>query len=185
MKKGCLITAITLFCLSFILCLGIIGTSVEDEPTKVSAKTATKEPTKSPTKTATKTAIKTPTKKTSTKKPTPKPTTKPTKTKKGYDQSITFDQLNRDPDSYTGKGVVFTGTVIQVMKEKSGDTFRIDVGSGNILLCNYQYKAKELRIVEDDVIRFEGVSLGLYTYKTVLGASQTVPWVYIDSIVSR
>ena len=47
-----------------------------------------------------------PTKK-ATQKPTPKPTKKPTPkpTKKlVYDQSITFDQLNRDPDKYFGKG---------------------------------------------------------------------------------
>jgi hypothetical protein len=119
-----------------------------------------------------------------TPKPTKKPTPKPTK-KLVYDQSITFDQLNRDPDNYTGKGIIFTGTIIQVMTEESGDTYRIDVGNGNVMLCNYQYKKNELRLVENDVIRFEGVSLGLYTYETVLGAEQTVPWVYIDNIVSR
>jgi hypothetical protein len=124
-----------------------------------------------------------PTKKT-TLKPTLKPTPKPTK-KLVYDQSITFDQLNRDPNKFMGKGIIFTGTIIQVMTEESGDTYRIDVGNGNVMLCNYQYKKNELRLVENDVIRFEGVSLGLYTYETVLGAEQTVPWVYIDNIVSR
>lgn len=124
----------------------------------------------------------------STPKPTPKPTKKPTPkpTKKlVYDQSITFDQLNRDPDKYFGKGVIFSGTIIQVMMDDAGDTFRIDVGNNNIMICTYKYKNNELRLIENDKIRFQGISLGLYTYETVLGAEQTVPAVTIDNIISR
>lgn len=130
--------------------------------------------------------VKTTNKITSTPNPTKKPTKKPKKTepKIKYDSSITFDQLNRNPDAYTGKGVIFTGEIIQVMTDSEGDTYRIDVGPG-IMLCNYKYKKDELRLIENDRIRFKGVSLGLYTYETVLGAEQTVPWVYIDQIVSR
>lgn len=119
-----------------------------------------------------------------TKKPTKKPTPKPTK-KLVYDQSITFDQLNRDPDKYFGKGVIFSGTIIQVMMDDAGDTFRIDVGNNNIMICTYKYKNNELRLIENDKIRFQGISLGLYTYETVLGAEQTVPAVTIDNIISR
>ena len=119
-----------------------------------------------------------------TLKPTLKPTPKPTK-KLVYDQSITFDQLNRDPDKYFGKGVIFSGTIIQVMMDDAGDTFRIDVGNNNIMICTYKYKKDELRLIENDKIRFQGISLGLYTYETVLGAEQTVPAVTIDNIVSR
>jgi ABC-type antimicrobial peptide transport system permease subunit len=119
-----------------------------------------------------------------TQKPTKKPTPKPTK-KLVYDQSITFDQLNRDPDKYFGKGVIFSGTIIQVMMDDAGDTFRIDVGNNNIMICTYKYKNNELRLIENDKIRFQGISLGLYTYETVLGAEQTVPAVTIDNIISR
>ena len=37
------------------------------------------------------------------------------------------------------------------------------------------------RILEDDVITVYGVSQGLYTYETILGATRTVPLIRGDS----
>ena len=50
MKKGCLITVLVVFCISFVLCLGIIGINREDEPTptKKLTQSVTQAPTKSP-----------------------------------------------------------------------------------------------------------------------------------------
>lgn len=112
---------------------------------------------------------------------TPKPT-KETEIK--YDSKITYNNLSRNPEKYKGKGIVFTGKIIQVIESDSGSTYRIAINSNynNVMVAYYFIKNNENRLLENDIIRFKGLYTGLYTYKTVLGASQTVPSVIINDV---
>ena len=104
--------------------------------------------------------------------------------------SVSYSELARNPDSYTGTYVYFTGRVIQVLESSYGNTvhYRINVtndGWGyydDTVYVEYEPKGSS-RILEDDMVTFYGEYYGLYTYESVLGAKITIPAVvaeYID-----
>lgn len=133
----------------------------------------------------TKQAIKTTATSKPTSKPTAKLTTKPPE--KLYDASITYDNLARNPDKYKFQGVVFTGEVIQVIESNEDTQFRIAI-DGNydkVMYCIYMPEEGEQRILEKDVIRFNGIFTGIIDYKTVLGAKISVPSIAIAEIIER
>ena len=105
----------------------------------------------------------------------------------GYKQScerISYDNLARDPDTYEGKRVKFTGEVVQVMEGEYITSFRINISKySDTVYVLYSPDDGDPRILEDDSVTFYGEYTGLYTYTTVLGASVTIPSVvakYID-----
>ncbi|MBR5179219.1 MAG: toxin regulator [Lachnospiraceae bacterium] len=104
--------------------------------------------------------------------------------KKGYDTGITYKQLARTPDDYIGKKIKFTGKVVQVIDGTDEVNIRIAINSDydSIMLCAYDPSILSFRILEDDKITFYGTSLGLYTYKSTLGAAITIPSAWIDKI---
>ena len=103
-------------------------------------------------------------------------------------QSIAYDDLARNPDNYKGKNVKFTGKVVQVIEDNSGSTYRINVTKGkysswdDTVLVAYSPSSSSNRILEDDIVTFYGLSGGLYTYKSTMGASITIPSVYAKYI---
>ena len=103
-------------------------------------------------------------------------------------QSIAYDDLARNPDNYKGKNVKFTGKVVQVIEDNSGSTYRINVTKGkysswdDTVLVAYSPSSSSNRILEDDIVTFYGISGGLYTYKSTMGASITIPSVYAKYI---
>lgn len=102
---------------------------------------------------------------------------------KGYETGITFDQLARTPDDYTGKKVKFKGKVIQVVEGTTSTQIRLAVnGDYDKIIYATVPKAKttNMRILEDDTITIFGVSAGLMTYQSTLGASITIPAVTVD-----
>jgi len=106
------------------------------------------------------------------------------KEKAGYNTGITFDQLARTPDEYELEKVKFTGTVIQVMEGDDVIQIRFAVNDDydQILFCEYDPSIVTQRVLEDDTITFYGISFGLYTYESTMGASITIPAVVIDKI---
>lgn len=104
--------------------------------------------------------------------------------KASYDTGITYDKLARTPDQYIGKKVKFTGKVVQVMEGNGQTQLRIAVSQNydTILLVNYSSSITPERVLENDNITIRGVSQGLYTYKSTLGASITIPLVNVDMI---
>lgn len=95
---------------------------------------------------------------------------------------VSFEDLARSTESYENNLVYYTGQVIQVMEQGSNnyamrinvtqDT-RLDMWSDPILvLCNCP-----VRPLEDDVVEFVGKVSGRQSYKTVLGATVTLPQV--------
>ena len=104
-------------------------------------------------------------------------------------QDIAYSELARNPDSYVGQQIKFTGEIIQVMEDSTGATYRINVTAGDYgiwddtVLVGYIYKEGQSRFLEDDIVTFYGVYGGLYTYESTMGASITIPSViaeYID-----
>ena len=104
--------------------------------------------------------------------------------KVGYDTGITYDQLARTPDDYNGQKVKFSGKVLQVTDNTDEIDIRLAVNGDydTVILCGYDPSIVSSRVLEDDEITIYGVSYGLYTYESTMGANITVPLVYIDKI---
>lgn len=99
-----------------------------------------------------------------------------------YETGITFDQLSRDPDAYNGKKVKFSGYVLQVTEGSSEYQIRLATSGkyDNVIFLSINKKLPTQRILEDDYITVKGTSKGLYT--SVMGASKTLPLVFVEAI---
>ena len=104
--------------------------------------------------------------------------------KKGYDTGITYDQLARTPDDYLVKKVKFRGKVVQVMEGDGVTQIRLAVNDNydTILLGEIKPNALKARVLEGDVITVMGLSTGLITYQSTMGASISIPGVYIEKV---
>lgn len=104
-------------------------------------------------------------------------------------ESISYDNLARNPDDYLMKRIKFYGRVVQVVEGSSGSlVLRVNVtndGYGyydDTVYVYYTYKTGESHILEDDMINMYGYSGGLYTYETVMGNNITIPLLYAEYI---
>lgn len=103
---------------------------------------------------------------------------------KGYETGITYDQLARTPDDYIGQKVKFYGKVLQTMEGDSEIHIRLAVDDNydTVLYGAYSSDLLSSRILEDDYITIYGTSLGLYSYESTMGATITIPAVWIEKI---
>lgn len=103
---------------------------------------------------------------------------------KGYETGITYKQLARTPDEYKGKKVKFQGTVLQVIEGDDENQGRLATKDGydDVIYFGYDPDLLDVRLLEDDVITIYGTSIGVYSYTTVMGATVTLPAVWIDRI---
>lgn len=91
---------------------------------------------------------------------------------------IPYNQLNKNPDRYAGKKVVYTGKILQI-QESGGEGFMLlsvtdegyDIWTDNIWV-NY---FREIDSAEDDVIKIYGVVKGSRSYETQIGGETYVP----------
>lgn len=95
---------------------------------------------------------------------------------------IAYKELARNPDNYVGTNVIFTGQVIQVQESGNTVNLRVNVtkntyGYEDTLLIQYDKSIVSGRVLDDDIITFSGMSMGLLTYKTVMGSEMTIPQV--------
>lgn len=106
------------------------------------------------------------------------------KAKEGYNTGITYTQLARDPDEYTGKLVKFKGKVIQVMEGDGVTQLRLAVNSDydDIVYLEYESDLISSRVLEDDIITIMGMSAGLLSYQSTLGGTITIPSIFVDEI---
>ena len=108
-------------------------------------------------------------------------------------QPVTFEELARNPEMHKGKDYIVKGKVIQVQESYSDDiTLLVYITETEIkyiedsyfedtIYVTYEYESdSEDRILEGDVITVYGKCQGSKTYTTVLGSSNTVP--YIDAL---
>ncbi len=87
-----------------------------------------------------------------------------------------YNTLARDPNTYKGERVTFSGYVVQVIEDDNEYQLRVRIGSwDNILFVFYEKDSTDPRILEDDYITLYGTFYGTITYETVMGASVTIP----------
>lgn len=104
-------------------------------------------------------------------------------TLKSEAKTIPYKDLARNPDNYKLAQVKYTGKVIQVQEDGNDVGLRVNVTKGNYDLYTdtifvlYDKGIIKGRVLEDDIITFYGNSMGLLTYKTVMGAEMTIPQV--------
>ena len=104
-------------------------------------------------------------------------------------ESVDYETIARNPDSWKGKNIKVTGEVIQVQESSSANAYRVSITEGDYGLWTnpvYVVTASDFgsstRVLEDDIVTVYGISYGLYTYTTVLGAQQTVPAITAEFI---
>lgn len=101
-----------------------------------------------------------------------------------YNTGITFDNLNRTPDDYKYKPVKFRGEVVQLIESSSENQIRlaIDGDYDKMILVGYDPSISNVRIIEDDWIEIYGRSVGIFQYESTMGATISIPAVYVDII---
>lgn len=103
--------------------------------------------------------------------------------KASYSADYSYEQLARNPDSYKGDLVKFTGKVLQA---ETGDISYMRLAINNdyntVLFVTYDSSVVNYRLLEDDKVVVYGVSEGVYSYEAVSGATITIPWVNADII---
>ncbi len=105
-------------------------------------------------------------------------------------ETISYNDLSRNPNNYINQNVMFTGKVVQVQENGTYVMLRIDVTKGQYGIwtdtCYVDYKRKdtnESRILENDIVTFYGTVKGIKNYTAVLGNQISIPHIvaeYID-----
>lgn len=100
-----------------------------------------------------------------------------------YESGITWEDMARDSNGRSGEYTTLSGKIIQVMNGDGYNQYRLAVDGDYdkvVLIQIDSYKLTQ-NILEDDYITVKGKCMGNVSYKTVLGAEQTIPSLYVDS----
>lgn len=104
-------------------------------------------------------------------------------------QTYDYRDLARNASSLKGNRITARGKVIQVLRDGNLYAMRVNITQGSYGIWDdtvyvTYYKDKDApNIIEDDIISFYGEIEGTTTYKSVLGASITLPDIaakYVD-----
>lgn len=95
-------------------------------------------------------------------------------------KTISFDQLDKNPDSYAGQNVKFTGEIVQISEYGDSTEMRVSVtqteygfwSADDVIFVTYE---KKTGLVKDNIITIYGTVEGSYTYTSIIGAQITVP----------
>ncbi len=100
-----------------------------------------------------------------------------------YESGITWEDMARDSNGRSGEYTTLSGQIIQVMNGDGYTQYRLAVDGDYDKVVLIQIDSSKLtqNILEDDYITVKGKCTGNISYKTVLGAEQTVPSLYVDS----
>lgn len=96
-------------------------------------------------------------------------------------QSVEYETLARNPESYKGQYFTFTGKVIQVVEGYASTIIRMNVTVNeydfweDTIYVTLPLEKGDDRVLNDDIITIWGECDGLYTYITVLGSSVSIP----------
>lgn len=100
-------------------------------------------------------------------------------------KTFTYKEIARNPQNYEGEYAKFKGEVVQVIEGDVYDILRVNVTKGRyywedtIYVIYYPVNDDGSRILEDDIITMYGTLEGTKTYETVMGASVTLPLMYV------
>ena len=102
-----------------------------------------------------------------------------------YDSSYTYDQLARNPDTYTGNLAKVSGKVLQADSAGS-DTYYMRLAMNSdydtVIFVTYPKGIIDYRLLEGDIVSVYGTCMGVYSYEAVSGATLTIPWIHADNI---
>jgi hypothetical protein len=96
-----------------------------------------------------------------------------------YKSNIFYSQLARTPEKYIESKISLKGYVLQVTEGSTLITIRLATSGkyDNVVMASFDPSILKKRILEDDYIKIYGISKGIYTYTTVLGASMSIPYI--------
>lgn len=129
-----------------------------------------------------------------TAKPTPEPTPVPTPAVVAFDEqlaaavNLTYDELFRNSDAHIGESVYYRGEVIQVLGEPGFWDLRVNVTPDSYGFWDdtiYVTYMGDERFLEGDVVDLVGLSMGPYTYESVMGGDITIPLLMVDDLGMR
>lgn len=99
-----------------------------------------------------------------------------------YETGLTWEQIARE--GRVGELGKFEGKIVQVMSGSGFTQYRVAI-NGNydtIMLIEVLDGISSEVLLEDDYVYFKGMSMGQYTYTTVLGSEMTIPSFTVDEI---
>lgn len=100
-------------------------------------------------------------------------------------ESVTFDEIARNPKQYKGEKVKLTGQVMQVQNAHNGSVVLMwlndDPDQLVMVGINKDYMPDSGNILEDDEITVYGYGDGTQKYDTTSGANNEVPFVRADA----
>ena len=105
-------------------------------------------------------------------------------TKEDDYSGLNYDNLARNPDDYEGNKYKGSGRVLQVLESDTEVDVRVAVDDNydNVIYLVYSPSIVSSRILEDDYVTFYGESKGLYSYTSTMGATITIPMLYVQKI---
>lgn len=94
-----------------------------------------------------------------------------------------YENFARDEQTYLNKTVSFTARVVQVVDGDDGTIYRlaVDKSYDAIFLGTISNSDLSIRILEDDIVKIDGTSTGLYSYNSTRGGKITIPSCKITS----
>ena len=102
-----------------------------------------------------------------------------------YNTGTTYEQLAITPSTYRLQKVRFTGTVIQAIDTKSGQTqLRVAVNNdyNNIIFVEYRNDKISQIFLKNDNITASGRFIGIFTYTSTQNVSISIPGMWADNI---
>ena len=95
-------------------------------------------------------------------------------------QWIPYNDMARNPDSYKGQLLAYSGKVVQLLEDSSEVNIRLAVDDDydQMLYVYYDPSIIDYRVLEGDYITVYGECQGLYTYETIFGGSVTIPLLF-------
>lgn len=89
-----------------------------------------------------------------------------------------YQEIARNPDPYRLKGMTFKGKIVQVVEGNDGDNiYRVAVDSDSdcMFYVEYTLPSGASRMLENDTVTLTGTYYGIYSYKTTMGSTVSVP----------
>ena len=99
-----------------------------------------------------------------------------------YETGLTWEQIARE--GRVGELGKFEGKIVQVMSGSGFTQYRVAINGDydTIMLIEVLEGISSEVLLEDDYVYFKGMSMGQYTYTTVLGSEMTIPSFIVDEI---
>lgn len=96
-----------------------------------------------------------------------------------------FKDVARNPDSFKGKKIAFTGKVLQVLEGTSETDLRIatDGGYDDVVFVGFDPSILGgTHVLEDDKVTVYGTCIGQYSYQSTMGGTISLPGLYADQV---